>query len=58
MQEVVTRQHWRGAEVYKAEALDGHGWKVILWRIPQVSGGYAVVEISEKGEVINYTPGL
>jgi hypothetical protein len=47
---------WKEVEVGEARLIDGQ-WQVMVWRLPKVPGGLALVKISSNGKTIRFIHG-
>ena len=52
----VERRGWQNFEADKASFESGR-WTVLVWRIPKVPGGHALIYISDDGKVLEFIPG-
>ena len=55
--EVIKKYGWQDAELATLRAGEGR-WQITLFRVPNVIGGHATVEVTNRGEVTSIEPGL
>jgi len=51
-----TKKGWKEIEVRNAR-FESSRWVITLCEVPKSPGGFAIVEVSDKGEIIRFLPG-
>jgi hypothetical protein len=52
----VARRGWKEIETGRVHFENGV-WEVMLWELPKVPGGHAVVKVATNGAVVEFRPG-
>lgn len=50
------RLGWKRTEVGYVER-EGNLWRIMLWRLPKMPGGFGVFWVSDDGRVVTWRPG-